>query len=124
MKKSGFKSGKNWNGNAAGRPKGSKTKHKATLIKEAFFQAFEDIGGVEALAEWARRGKNRKEFYKILASFLPKDIDLAVTDETWDKYKDIPVVKLQEELYALFNGNRKRSRDIQSSARTKTSKPA
>lgn len=43
-----------------GRPKGAK--NKFTNLKSAFLQTFEEIGGVEGLAIWAK--KNKKYFIK------------------------------------------------------------
>ena len=73
--------------NPGGRPKG--TKDKATEIKIAFYEAFEKIGGLKTLVDWASKNRNKKEYYKILASMLPKDIDLTVPDETLKMWEDV-----------------------------------
>ena len=56
-------------GNPNGRPVGSK--NKFTTLKSTFIEAFEEIGGVDNLVEWARC--NQTEFYKILARLMPKE---------------------------------------------------
>jgi hypothetical protein len=43
-----------------------------TSIKQAFKDAFDDMGGVEALVQWG--AKNPTEFYRICARFIPVDI--------------------------------------------------
>jgi hypothetical protein len=58
-------------GNPDGRPKGSKNK-VCQSIKQAFKDAFEEMGGVESLVLWGE--KNPTEFYKICARFIPIDI--------------------------------------------------
>ena len=86
-----FKKGKSKTG---GRGKG--VKNKFTTLKDAFINAFQTIGGEQALIDWvtpkkieikSRKGKivrvidlsgNRKrEFFKMLASMLPKDVQLS-----------------------------------------------
>ena len=57
-------------GNPNGRPVGSK--NKFTTLKSAFIEAFEEIGGVDNLIEWARC--NQTEFYKMLARLMPREI--------------------------------------------------
>ena len=57
-------------GNPNGRPVGSK--NKFTTLKAAFIDAFEEIGGVDNLVEWARC--NETEFYKMLARIMPREI--------------------------------------------------
>lgn len=65
-----FKPGQS--GNPSGMKKGTKTKQYA--IKMAFFKAFEEMGGLKTLVAYAK--KDKKEFYRILSSMLPKDIDV------------------------------------------------
>jgi hypothetical protein len=63
-------------GNAGkGRPKGSP--NKTTLAaKEAIHQAFEDMGGIKSLVDWADKSDdNRKVFY---AQIWPKIVPLTV----------------------------------------------
>ena len=57
-------------GNPNGWPVGSK--NKFTTLKSAFIEAFEEIGGVDNLVEWARC--NQTEFYRMLARLIPKEI--------------------------------------------------
>lgn len=54
-----------------GRPKGSVNKVSKTM-KEAFKEAFEQLGGVPKLVEWAE--KNPDKFYTLVARLLPVDI--------------------------------------------------
>lgn len=55
----------------AGRKKGTPNKTTAS-IKEAIMLAFDGIGGLEKLTEWAR--DNETEFYKIWAKLLPQEL--------------------------------------------------
>lgn len=54
-----------------GRPKGVPNK-STRAVKEALVLAFEGIGGVPALATWAK--KNRSEFYKLWGRMLPLEV--------------------------------------------------
>ena len=65
-------------GNPNGRPVGSR--NKFTTLKSAFLQAFEEIGGVDNLIEWARC--NQTEFYKMLARLMPREIHADVNTGT------------------------------------------
>jgi len=56
-----------------GRPKGSKDKF--TSLKDSFLQAFEGIGGTEAMIDWAQEKKNRKDFYQMIAKMLPNKVE-------------------------------------------------
>jgi hypothetical protein len=60
-----------------GRPKGKPNK-STTSVKEAFRLAFEGIGGVKALIEWAKDEKT--EFFKIYSKLLPKELEVSGTD--------------------------------------------
>lgn len=57
-----------------GRPKG--TPNKFTTLREAFLGAFQESGGQKALTLFAK-GKNKKHFYHMIASMLPKDIQVS-----------------------------------------------
>jgi hypothetical protein len=57
-------------GNPNGRPVGSK--NKFTTLKSTFIHAFEEIGGVDNLAEWTRC--NQAEFYKMMTRLMPRGI--------------------------------------------------
>ena len=65
-----------------GRPKGSKDKF--TNLKQAFLDAFEGIGGAEALQVWAKDPANRKDFYQMITKLLPKDIKVGPDEEGKD----------------------------------------
>jgi len=55
-----------------GRPKGSK--NKLTNIKDEFLFAYETIGGLGALTQWAKKEENRTEFYRMLTRLFPREI--------------------------------------------------
>ena len=57
-------------GNPAGRPVGSKNRFSA--LKEAFVEAFDGVGGVDSLIEWAK--DNPDKFYPLLARLFPKEV--------------------------------------------------
>lgn len=70
-----FKPGES--GNPAGMAKG--TQHKATrAVKEALEEAFEELGGVPSLVQWARRDPHG--FYTIWGKMLPKDMQVTGKD--------------------------------------------
>jgi len=56
-----------------GRQKGSK--NKFTSLKDSFLQAFEKMGGTEALMEWGEKEKNKKDFYGMIAKMLPNKVE-------------------------------------------------
>lgn len=59
----------------SGRPKG--IPNKFTTLKQAFLDAFEELGGVQGLVAWAKRSNsNRGVFYNMLKSMLPRDVVL------------------------------------------------
>ena len=79
-------------GNPYGPCKGYK---KKTLeIRLAFMEAFDKMGGVEGLVNWAKEKRNTTDFYRILAHLLPKDIDLGVQDDLIEKYKEFTANEL------------------------------
>lgn len=61
-----------------GRPKGSP--NKFTQLKRDFLAAYETIGGVEELADWAKQQRNRALFYKMIAQMLPKHVTVTAED--------------------------------------------
>jgi len=68
-----FEPGKS--GNPAGRPKGAQ--NKTTLAaKQAFQNAFDDLGGVQALVTWAT--DNPTEFYRQYSKLIPQDVNASV----------------------------------------------
>ena len=57
----------------AGKGRKPGTVNKTTAaVKEALMTAFDDIGGVDALAVWAK--ENQDKFYPIWAKLLPQEI--------------------------------------------------
>jgi hypothetical protein len=67
-----------------GRPKGSK--NKFTSLKQAFLDAFEIIGGVDALAEWAKKTeRNRGLFYSLTTKLFPQEVAHSGAIKTGDK---------------------------------------
>lgn len=70
-----------------GRSKG--TPNKTTVaVKEAFRDAFDDLGGVPALVEWAK--KNPTQFYQLYSKLLPTEVDATISGKA-----DAPAVKVQ-----------------------------
>ena len=62
-------------GNPTGKQKG--TKDKFTELKDSFLEAFDRLGGVDGLVEWAGKNNlNRGHFYQMITKLLPKDINL------------------------------------------------
>lgn len=57
-----------------GRPKGALNK-TTVAAKEAIHQAFEQLGGIDALVEWANKEDNLKVFY---SQIWPKIVPLTV----------------------------------------------
>ena len=66
-----FQPGKS--GNPAGRKKGSPNKMTKNL-KSAYVEAFERLGGVDGLVEWAAAHKDI--FYGQVSKMLPRDLEL------------------------------------------------
>lgn len=67
----GPKIGENRGNAGKGRPRGSPNKVTAS-VRVALEQAFEKLGGVKALAEWAE--DQPTEFYKLYAKLLPVQV--------------------------------------------------
>lgn len=55
-----------------GRRPGTPNKN-TTAIKDAFKQAFDDMGGAEALVTWGR--ENQTDFYKLASKLIPVDMN-------------------------------------------------
>jgi hypothetical protein len=67
-----------------GRPKGSQ--NKFTSLKQAFLDAFGLIGGVDALAEWAKKSeRNRGVFYGLITKLFPQEVAHSGAIKTGDK---------------------------------------
>lgn len=66
-----------------GRQKGGVNKFTSS-VKDAFAEAFTNMGGSQALLEWGK--KNPTDFYKLASKLIPSDINAAVTS---DLYVDI-----------------------------------
>lgn len=56
-----------------GRPEGAKNKVTQSM-RQAWMEAFEGIGGVEALIKWGSDPKNRTAFYTLASKLIPVDI--------------------------------------------------
>jgi hypothetical protein len=64
----------------AGRPKGS-TNKIPRVAKENIIQAFEELGGVDGLVNWAKTDpKNQGDFYKIYGRLLPIENNISGAD--------------------------------------------
>ena len=59
-----------------GRPKGASNK-STKAVKEALQEAFDGLGGVPSLIEWAK--SEPTEFYKLWSKLLPQEVNAAVT---------------------------------------------
>lgn len=83
-----------------GRKPGSANKVTAS-IKAAFKEAFDELGGVAALVEWART--NQDDFYKLASKLIPVDIGNA--DDKPFKTENVSA-KDQEILDRFLKGNK------------------
>ena len=72
-----------------GRQKGTPNKTTAK-VKEAMKLAFEGIGGVPALIEWAE--DNQTEFYKLFVKLLPVQVDANVAGSIAVEHSVSPAV--------------------------------
>jgi hypothetical protein len=66
-------------GNPKGKPKGSKDKF--TSLKQSFLDAFQGIGGTDELKKWATDEKHQKDFFKMIATMLPRTVEGKVTGD-------------------------------------------
>ncbi len=62
----------------AGRKPGSSNKTTAA-VKDALDKAFNKLGGVKSLADWA--GSNQTEFYKLWVKMLPQEVKADISGE-------------------------------------------
>lgn len=60
-----------------GRAAGQQNKLTRT-VKESFGEAFEKLGGAEALVIWAK--ENQTEFYKLASKLIPADVNMAIKE--------------------------------------------
>tara|TARA_B100001964_G_scaffold180581_1_gene199530 strand:- start:191 stop:526 length:336 start_codon:yes stop_codon:yes gene_type:complete len=65
-----FKPGQS--GNPDGRPVGSR--NRFTALKESFVEAFDRIGGIDNLVEWAKG--NQDKFYPLMVRIFPKEVEI------------------------------------------------
>jgi hypothetical protein len=84
----------------AGRPKGTPktggrkagTPNKTTVaVKEAFRQAFDDLGGTQALVTWAQ--ENPTQFYQLYSKLIPTEIDATIAGKEGAPAVQINIVK-------------------------------
>ena len=87
-----------------GRKPGSVNKTTAA-VKEALMTAFDDIGGIDALAVWAK--ENQDKFYPIWAKLLPQEIkgELEINNVT-------PEERNQRVAAILEAARNRRARDV------------
>lgn len=68
-----------------GRQKGTPNKSTATA-KQAFQDAFDELGGVASLVTWAKL--NETDFYKLFSKLIPQDVNANITNHE-DGLKDL-----------------------------------
>lgn len=76
-----------------GRPKGAQNK-TTKAFKEAVLTVYHDIGGNDALANWAR--ENQSEFYKICARLIPTEVNANIGTTHYVARMPTPCDKAQE----------------------------
>lgn len=77
-----------------GRPRGSI--NKFTSLKEAFLEAFEELGGAQGLLEWAKKNlRTQGQFYQMIARMLPSKTDVELNRSIADE--------LEEQMKAFFD---------------------
>ena len=96
-----FKKGQS--GNPAGRRPGQL--NKFTTLKQAFLDAFELTGGVDALAAWIQANpRNRGMFYNLVTKLFPQEVAHSGAIKTADKLI-LEVVHTRPEKVEGGNGN-------------------
>jgi hypothetical protein len=58
---------------SGGRQKGTPNR-RTSEVKEILREAFEGVGGVQALIAWGKREENRTEFYKLWVKIIPAEV--------------------------------------------------
>ncbi len=90
----------------SGRPKGSKDKF--TTLKADFLDVHKKLGGVEGLHTWATdksRPSNMGRFYQMLATLLPRSVNLSVEEHALKLAEQIKEKdpKLYEKVVKIMN---------------------
>lgn len=84
----------------AGRPKGlpktggrqKGTPNKSTVaVKEAFREAFELLGGTQALVVWA--ADNPTAFYQLYSKLIPTEVDATISGKAGAPAVQVQIVK-------------------------------
>lgn len=79
--------------------------NKFTTLKIAFLKAFEKLGGVDGLYQWAQYSpQNMRVFYQMVARMLPREINLGDSDI---KPNDLSSLR-DEELDAIIAGKKRK----------------
>jgi hypothetical protein len=76
-----------------GRKPGSLNK-STVAVKEAFRQAFDDLGGTSALVTWAM--ENPTQFYQLYSKLIPTEIDATLSGKEGAPAVKINIVKAKE----------------------------
>lgn len=66
-----------WGHKTGGRQKGTPNKFTSN-VKDAFSEAFEMLGGAQALYKWAQR--NQTDFYKLASKLIPADLNVGIVE--------------------------------------------
>jgi hypothetical protein len=73
-----------------GRKPGSQNK-TTIAVKEAFRQAFEILGGTQAMVVWAK--ENPTQFYQLYSKLIPTEIDATIAGKEGAPAVQINIVK-------------------------------
>jgi hypothetical protein len=73
-----------------GRKPGSQNK-TTIAVKEAFRQAFEILGGTQAMVVWAQ--ENPTQFYQLYSKLIPTEIDATISGKEGAPAVQINIVK-------------------------------
>ncbi len=87
---------------------------KTRIRREVFSQAFLKLGGIDRLVKWAeglegtcttpKNGNNLKEFYKLFAKTLPKEIKTQTEDINKTQENFVKWIQAEEEKLKLAEG--------------------